>query len=116
MSTTKMKSFVRGSLAFLVGDDNKVTAEKRFRKAVTRINSQLAALAQKSISDEEQVEAAAERLEQLKYGVDVTDTYLAEILNANEQLKRAQANQKSTEASVEFYKKLLAEFEAEVEG
>ncbi len=116
MSTTKIKSFVREAVAHLVGDDNKAKAEKNFRKAVTRINSQLAALAQKAISDEELVEQAAERLEEAKYAATVGESYLSDILNANESLKRAQAAQKSTEASVEFYKKLLVEFETEVEA
>lgn len=116
-TTTKIKSFVKQTLASLTGNTDEVLAQKNFRMAISAVDGQIAALKADLVDAEERVKDAEEALEAAKYpstAITNRTAYLAGIVDATENLEEAQASHANVKASIAFNEALKSEFEKEV--
>lgn len=114
-----MKSYVKQAIASIKGDDAAALAQKNYRTANAATKGQLAALEAKKVRDEDNVAAAQERLDAVKYPAErITNSeeYILDLVHANRVLVSAKDELDSTEESIKFFNDLLEEFDAEVEG
>lgn len=115
----KIKSYLKETLARITGDKDEVIAQRNYRKASASIKGQLAALESKLVNDEEAVQEANEALNKAMYPTElITDQqeYASNLAYHNESVQDAQDQLETTKASIEFYKKVLVDFEEEVEA
>lgn len=115
MSTEIKKgvSFVKQVVAKLKGDDNEVLAEKISRKAISAVDSQIAALNAKIVDLETEKENAEEKLNEAMYPTTmITDNkyYCDNIVRAQSAVDVATENLENAKESLVYFKALLAKF------
>lgn len=116
---SKIKSYVKQAIARLTGDKTEELAQKNYRKATSAVRGQIAALEAQLIDAESDLEAAEDGLADAKYPKELItnqEAYLESILCAKDAVEDAQHRLKSLQASIEFNKALLEEFEKEEEN
>ena len=107
---SKITNFIQEVTARLKGDDAGVIAAKVERKALTAINSQLAALRAQLVDDETAVEDAQENLNNAIFPTAVfTDNraYVNNIQDAQEALDVATDTLESTLETIAYFETLL---------
>lgn len=113
METTKINSYVKEVMARIKGDDDKVTAERNYRKATSAVTGQLASLASKKVDAQIKVEEAKEKLQNAKYPTtvigDISD-YIRSIASKQEKLDSAEEELADVESSLKFFEELNTEF------
>lgn len=105
-----LSSFAKQIVARAKGDDVEALANKNERKARAAFNSQIAALESKIVDDQSAVEDTKEAYDNAIYPTEpITNNtfYIKSIVSAKEAVDNAEANLKSTEESLAFYKKLV---------
>lgn len=109
----KGKLFVKEVVARLKGDDAEVKASKIARKALTSVESQIAALRSKEVDLESAVEDKQEALKAAKYPTEqITDgqTYIRSIKNAQDSLDKSVEELEAVKESIEYFTGLLESF------
>jgi hypothetical protein len=106
----KAKSFIKGFVAAITGDDAKVKAAKAWRLAESALTMQIAALKGDLIRKEDAVTDAQESLDSARIngGESITnrEQYVSNLINAKERLV-------SAEKALEAHKKTIAFLEEE---
>lgn len=116
---TKVKSYVKQVLAQLTGDQDKVVAEKNYRKASAAVKGQVAALEGKLVDLSMKVEEKEEILNSTKYPttpIGDAGTYCSRVKNAQDNLDSANEELEAAKESKAYFESLLDEFEKEEEG
>lgn len=109
---SKVNLFIREVTALLKGDDAQATAAKNARKAVSAFDSQIAALNASVVDLENAKEDAEEALKLAKFPTNlITDaqSYIRNIVAAQEALDAANAKLEETQKSLEYFQSLKAE-------
>jgi hypothetical protein len=109
----KGKLFIAEVTARLKGDADGVLAAKIARKAISAVDSQLAALRAKEVDLENQLEDANESLKNAKYPIEmITDgqSYIKGIQRAQESLDKAKDDLNDVIDSIQYFETLLASF------
>ena len=108
----EMSLFFKEVTARLQGDDQAVKAAKIERKALSSINSQLAALKAKLVDDETLVEDAEEKLNQAFFPTEVfsdNSSYILGIQKAQEALDSAISEKQLTVDTIAYFEAKLTE-------
>lgn len=108
----KVTSFVKEVVARITGDGAEATAQKVGRKAMSALESQVAALKAQLVDDETRVEDAEEALNVAIYPTEMfrdNRAYCANIARAQANLDEAVERKTATEESIVFFKTLLKE-------
>lgn len=116
---SKMKSFVKEVVARIAGDKDAVIAEKNYRKASSGVKQQIAALEAKLVGDEDKVAAAQEDLNATMYPTTLIgdpEQYVKNIVSVKSRVDSAKEQLEATQASIDFFKKLLGSFDEETEA
>jgi hypothetical protein len=115
----KVTNFVKQVMAQLKGDENQVVATKNARKGDSAVQSQISALRSKLVDDESNVEDKTEALYKAKYPTALitnNNSYVTNIVYAQENLDAAKKQMDETKASIEFFTGLQEELNAEAEA
>lgn len=115
----QIKSYLKETLARITGNADKVIAEKNYRKATAAIKGQLASLEATLVNAEDELETANEALNDASYPtilIGASSNYIEGLAMAQDNVDAAQDHVKDVKASIEFYKRKLAEFDQEVEA
>lgn len=110
------KFFIKEVTARITGDEAGVIAAKNARKAESAIKGQIAALEAKLVDDESRVDDAAETLKTAKFPVNLirdNQAYVGNIKDAQADLDVATETVEDTKFSIDYFKGLLEEFNAE---
>lgn len=117
---SNVKSYVKQVLAKLTGDQDKVVAEKNYRKATSAMRGQIAAMESKIVDAEEDTHTKKEALDNVKYPVKAIselygsqERYVEAIVEAQDELTQSESNLQELKDSKTYYENLLKEFEAE---
>ena len=115
MTTTN--SFVKQFIALVKGDEAEVRALKIWRQAESAFKVQIAALGGDLIRKEDTVTQAEEKLAKalVNNGCEITDrdTYIANLISAQEFLRQSQKNLTAHKDTIEFLEKQYAKLKAE---
>ena len=109
----KGKAFIAEVTARLKGDTDGVLAAKIARKAISAVDSQLAALKAKEVDLENSLEDAKEALKNAKYPTEmITDgqSYIRGIQRSQESLDKANDDLKDVVDSIQYFETLSASF------
>lgn len=110
-----MKSFVKQVLAAMKGDNDKVIAERNYRKANSAVKGQLSSLESKKVDAEVDLDEAKDALVAAKYPITLIKdnaTYIRTIVKRQEDVDSAQEKLDSINESSTFFKELSDEFNA----
>lgn len=116
---SKVKSFIKEVLAQLTGDQDTVIAERNYRTGKATVRGQISSLETDVINQEVAVEQAEEEFLKAKYPterIENGEAYLNSIYDAKDNLENVRAELEATKASIEYWTKLLVEFDEEVEA
>ena len=109
----KGKLFIAQVVAKLKGDNNEELAIKISRKALSAVDSQLAALRAKEVDLEGTLEDATDALNEAKFPTTmITDNqaYIRGIQNAEKAKVEAEDNLNDVKESIKYFEGLLASF------
>ena len=114
---TKLNSFAKQFVAIIKGDDAEAKAAKVWRQAESAFKVQIAALGGDLIRKEDTVTQAEEKLAKalVNNGCEIIDrdTYIANLISAQEALKQAEKQLQAHKDTIKFleaqYSKLKAE-------
>lgn len=109
----KGKAFIAEVTARLKGDNDGALAAKIARKAISAVDSQLAALKAKEVDLENSLEDAKEALKNAKYPLEMINdgqSYIRGIKNAQEAEERAAEDLQDVVDSIKYFEGLLASF------
>ena len=119
MSVKTVKSFVKGFIALVKGDDVTAAAEKAFRQASSGLKSQINSLEGDTVTFEDTVTDAkeAQANARINNGLAITDrdTYVSGLLNAKNRVTASETKLETHLAKIEFLKGELIALEVEVE-
>lgn len=107
-------SFVKEVVARITGDEDKVIAEKNYRKATSAIKSQINNLEASLVDKEDNLEEAKEALAVAKYPtvlITDRDEYASNILMKRNDVIDAEDDLQETKDKIEYFKTILKEFE-----
>lgn len=111
MSSTEVSIFFKLALAVIKGDEAEATALKIQKKAIAVLTAQLSAKECHTISLEETIEEAEERLalHRVNNGCAITDNvkYIENLLTCRHALKLAELALKTHKEEIDFLKKEL---------
>ena len=115
MSETIKKGqlFIQEVVARIKGDDAEALASKIARKALTSVDSQIAALKSKEVDLENEVEDAEEALKDAKFPTEQISkgqSYIQGIQDAHGVWTTKSEELAELRESIKFFKKLLTEF------
>lgn len=117
MSTTK--SFIKGFIALVKGDDVTAQAEKAFRQSQSALKVQISSLDGDTIAFEDKVEDAKDKLSKARVNngkvINDRDTYVRELLTAKNVVSDAQDALDTHLATIDFLKDSQAQNEKEEE-
>jgi hypothetical protein len=116
---SKIKSYAKELGARLTGNQDKVIIETNYRKATAAVKGQQASLESELVNAEGDLADAEDRLKDAKFPttkISDQQSYIRTIISQQSAVDAAQARVENVKASLDFQKKLLAEFEAEVEA
>ncbi len=111
----QVTNFLKIVTAKLTGDKDKEVAAKNEKKANAAVKGQIASLESRLIDAETKVEEATDALNEAKYPtvlVSDVETYLENILEAQNDLDEVQAELDSVKESIKYFTDLKAEFTA----
>ena len=115
MTTTN--SFVKQFIALVKGDETEVRALKIWRQCESAFKVQIAALGGDLIRKEDAVTQAEEKLAKalVNNGNEITDrdTYIVNLISAQESLRQSQKNLTAHKDTIEFLEKQYAKLKAE---
>lgn len=109
----EVKSFVTETLARLKGDNDKVIAERNYRKANSAVKGQLSSLESKKVDAEVSLEEAVEKLNSAKYPTSLikdNSEYIRSIANRQDKVNEAKDNLEDINKSIEYFQNLYGEF------
>ena len=113
----KLNAFVKEFVAIIKGDEAEAKAAKVWRQAESAFKVQIAALGGDLIRKEDAVTQAEEKLAKVlvNNGSEITDrdTYIANLISAQEALRQSQKNLTAHKDTIEFLEKQYAELKAE---
>ena len=116
---SKIKSYVKQSLAFMQGDTNGVVAEQNYRTVDAGVNVQIAMLEAKKVEALNNISDAEENVLRVKHPstrINDVNQYFKDVQFANEKVEKAKEALTNIEESIKFYNDLKQEFNAEVEA
>lgn len=122
MDSTTIKSFVKGYLALVKGDNETAQAEKSFRYAKSALTSQISKMEGDIIAKEEKLTDAKEYADKalLGHGSPLTeytrDNYVSDLIKSEENVKSAQKALDQHKGTIDFLKEKLAKITADVSG
>ena len=108
-----MKSFVKEVMARLKGDDDKVVAERNFRKANAAVRGQISSLESKKVDLEVKLDEASDELLAAKYPtspIQDASQYVRTIAAKQSNVDRATEELEEVEESLDYFENLSAEF------
>jgi len=115
-----VKSFVKGFVALVKGDDVTVAAEKAFRQASSGLKSQINSLEGDTVTFEDAVTDAKEAQgnARINNGQAITDrdSYVSKLLQAKNVVTKAETALETHLAKISFLKGELVALETEVEA
>ena len=113
----KLNSFTKQFIALLKGDDAEAKAAKVWRQAESAFKVQIAALGGDLIRKEDTVTQAEEKLAKalVNNGCEIIDrdTYIANLISAQEALRQSQKQLTAHKDTIEFLEKQYAKLKAE---
>lgn len=113
---SKVNSFVKQFIAAVKGDDAEVKAQKAFRSADSALKVQIASLKGDVIKLEDDVDNAKESLNRAKINggnvISDRDYYVEQLVNAKNNLTRAEKALTDHNAKLEFLESTLADLSA----
>ena len=113
----KLNSFAKQFIALVKGDETEAKAAKVWRQAESAFKVQIAALGGDLIRKEDAVTQAEEKLAKalVNDGNEITDrdTYIANLISAQEALRQSQKNLTAHKDTIEFLEKQYAKLKAE---
>lgn len=113
----KAKSFLKGFVAAIKGDDAEVLAAKVWRQAESGLTMQIAGLKGDLIRKEDAVTDAEEALDsaRINSGKMITDRdqYVSNLISAKEALVRAEKELKNHQETIKFLEEEYANLKAE---
>lgn len=113
-----MKSFVKGFVAYVTGDDSTAQAEKTLRQADAALNTHIHAIKGELIDLEQSVtdskENAAKALLNHGKSIDDRDSYVRGIINAENRITEAVDTLEAKQTLLKTLEDKLAEINAEV--
>lgn len=112
MAKSELSKFVQATIAFITGDTDTVVALKNERLAKASIKGQLSALEGALVNAEVAVESAKDNLEKAIYPTSLITSqqyYYENIVDAQNQLDRAEEELADIVASIEYANNLLKE-------
>jgi hypothetical protein len=114
---TKAKSFIKGFVAAIKGDDAEAQAAKVWRQAESGLTMQIAALKGDLIRKEDAVTDAQENLDsaRINSGKQITDRdgYVSNLISAKENLVRAEKQLEAHQKTIAFLEEEYANLKAE---
>lgn len=117
--SNKIKSFVKGFVALVKGDDVTAAAEKAFRQASSALKSQINSLEGDTVTFEDAVTDAKEAQgnARINNGVAITnrDQYVKNLLNAKNKVTDTEEALEIHTKKIEFLRDELVALELEVE-
>ena len=113
----KLNAFVKEFVAIIKGDEAEAKAAKVWRQAESAFKVQIAALGGDLIRKEDAVTQAEEKLVKalVNNGSEITDrdTYIANLISAQEVLRQSQKNLTAHKDTIEFLEEQYAKLKAE---
>lgn len=109
----KGATFIEQVVAKLKGDDAGVLAAKIARKAISAVDSQLAALRAKEVDLENSVQDAEEALNTAKFPTEMINDakrYISGIQSAESALETAKEDLANVVASIKYFEALVASY------
>lgn len=114
-----VKSFVKSFIAVIKGDDVTAQAEKAFRQASSALNTQISSLGGDTVTFEDAVLDAKEKQQVARINggqpISNRNTYVQNLLNAKNEVTKAEEAHETHLAKIKFLKDELAELEKDVE-
>lgn len=113
---TKAKSFINEVLARIQGDEDKVVAERNYRKADAAVRGQISSLENKKVDAEISLEEAKDKLHAVKYPTtpigDISE-YIRGIAKAQEKVDEAEEKLTEVNESLDYFTELQKSFSGE---
>lgn len=109
----EVKSFVNEVMARLKGDDDKVVAERNYRKANSAIKGQISGLDAKKVDAEVALEEAQDKLAAAKYPtklINDNSNYVRNIVERQEAVDSAKEALENINESLSYFQGLYDEF------
>lgn len=118
MNKATVKSFVKGFMGVITGDDVLVKSEKAFRQVQSALSTHISNFNGDTISFEDKIEEAKEKLKMARYNNGEftmnRDTYIKNLLAAKNDVTKAEEDLEKHLAKIQFLKDELASHETEV--